>query len=252
MTATTDRMAPRKSDRSDLHAPPAVEAADVHVTYAVGAPPALDGVSISVAPGQRVGLLGANGAGKSTLLKSIVGLVPLQSGSIRIDGATLGERRKRVAYLAQQSELDWRFPISVQRFVMTGRYVHLGWLRRPGRNDAQQALDALSRLGIGSLANRQIGQLSGGQRQRVLLARALVQHADILLLDEPFTAVDAESREILTSVLEELHRAGATQIISTHEVGSLELDDAVYLHNGRVLSLAERDAAYRQLFAWTG
>jgi manganese/zinc/iron transport system ATP- binding protein len=135
---------------------------------------------------------------------------------------------------------------------MTGRYVHLGWLRRPGRDDARMALEALRRLGVGALADRQIGQLSGGQRQRVLLARALVQHADILLLDEPFTAVDAESREILTSVLNELRLAGVTQLISTHEVGSLDLDQVIYLHNGRLLSAAEREAAYHQLLAWTG
>jgi manganese/zinc/iron transport system ATP- binding protein len=198
-----------------------------------------------------VALLGANGAGKSTLLKAIVGLAPVQRGIIRIMDGPFSARRRHVAYLAQQSELDWRFPISVLRFVVTGRYVHLGWLRRPSRNDSPLALEALDRLGAAGLAQRQIGQLSGGQRQRVLLARALVQQAEIVLLDEPFTAVDAESREVLTGVLAELHDQGTTLLIATHETEAMELDQLIYLHGGRLLPAEARADDTHAMAAWT-
>jgi manganese/zinc/iron transport system ATP- binding protein len=222
----------------------AIEVRDVSVQYAGAAVPALARVSLRVPAGARVALLGANGAGKSTLLKAIVGLLPLQSGTISIQGAPFASRRSQVAYLAQQSEQDWRFPISVQRLVVTGRYVHLGWLRRPGKYDHELAMAALERLGVAGLAQRQIGQLSGGQRQRVLLARALVQQAAILVLDEPFTAVDADSRMVLLDVLAELHNNGTTLLLATHDVEPDDFDDVVFLHDGRILP---QDARLREL-----
>ncbi len=231
-------------------ADPAIAVCDVRVHYDGAAVPALDGVSIEVPIGSRVALLGANGAGKSTVLKAIVGLLPLQTGTIQVFGAPFPARRRQVAYLAQQSELDWRFPITVQRFVATGRYVHLGWLRRPGKQDGELALAALERLGVATLAQRQIGQLSGGQRQRVLLARALVQSAEVVLLDEPFTAVDVESREILIDVLEELHLQGTTLLIATHETEAMALDQTVCLHGGRILSPDTRER--ERLAGWCG
>jgi ABC-type Mn2+/Zn2+ transport system ATPase subunit len=236
------------------HTLPAILAEDVRVQYEGAEAPALDGVSLRVPRGARVALLGANGAGKSTLLKAIVGLAPVQAGTILIEGAPFAARRRSVAYLAQRSELDWRFPITVHRFVQTGRYVHLGWLRRPGRREGELAMAALDRLGVAGLAKRQIGQLSGGQRQRVLLARALVQQADIVLLDEPYTAVDAASRAVLTDVLSGLHADGATLVISTHEIDQLDLqpDEVVYLHSGRILPPGERHRETHRLAEWTG
>jgi manganese/zinc/iron transport system ATP- binding protein len=198
-----------------------------------------------------VALLGDNGAGKSTLLKAIVGLVPLQSGTIRIQGVPFPSRRRQVAYLAQQGEQDWRFPISVEGLVLTGRYVHLGWLRRTSKRDRELAMAALDRLGVAGLAHRQIGQLSGGQRQRVLLARALVQEAAILLLDEPFTAVDAESRAVLTEVLAELHRDGTTLLIATHDVDPDDFDEMTYLHAGHIVPGPARPQDEQRMHEWT-
>ena len=100
-----------------------------------------------------------------------------------------------MAYLPQREEIDWRFPISVERLVLTGRYVHLGWFRWPKAGDYQITRAVMDRLGLSNLASRQIGKLSGGQQQRVLVARALAQGADLLLLDEPLNAVDAETRD---------------------------------------------------------
>jgi manganese/zinc/iron transport system ATP- binding protein len=226
---------------------------NVRVEYERAQAPALDGVSLRVPIGARVALLGANGAGKSTLLKAIVGLAPVQSGTIRVMGGSFAAHRRQVAYLAQQSELDWRFPITVRRFVVTGRYVHLGWLRRPSKHDGELAMAALERLGIADLADRQIGQLSGGQRQRILLARALAQNAEIVLLDEPLTAVDAETRSVLTDVLAELHAHGTTLLISTHDVETMDMDELVYLHAGRVLpsEMAAHSHAHRGMAPWT-
>jgi len=195
-----------------------LEVTDLRVRYERATSAALDGVSVAIPEGARVALVGANGSGKSTLLKAIVGLVPVQSGSIRIGGDGVSDWRRRVAYLPQVGELDWRFPVSVERLVVTGRYVHLAWWQRPGRRDVELARAALKQVGVSNLADRQIGQLSGGQRQRVLLARALAQGADILLLDEPFNAVDAESRSVVLQVLDELQRAGTTLVIAMHDL----------------------------------
>ena len=108
-----------------------LEVTDLRVRYERATSLALDGVSVAIPEGARVALVGANGSGKSTLLKAIVGLVPVQSGSIRIGGASASDSRRRVAYLPQVGELDWRFPVSVERLVVTGRYVHLAWWQRP-------------------------------------------------------------------------------------------------------------------------
>jgi ABC-type Mn2+/Zn2+ transport system ATPase subunit len=237
-TAGAPAIAPGKD--SILAQETAIEIQDVWVQYEGASLPALSGVSLRVPVGASVALLGANGAGKSTLLKAIIGLLPRQRGAIRIQGAPFQSRRREVAYLAQQNEQDWRFPISVLRLVLTGRYVHLGWLRRAGTRDRDLAHAALERLGVADLAQRQIGQLSGGQRQRVLLARALVQQAEILLLDEPFTAVDAESRTVLTDVLAELHRKGTTLLVATHNVDPEDFDEVVFLHSGRIQPADER------------
>src|SRR5204863_8950188 len=110
---------------------------------------------------------------------------------VRVGGLPAGGCRHRVAYLPQRAEVDWRFPVSLRGLVLAGRYVNLGWLRRPSRYDRAVAAAAIDRLGLSELADRQIGQLSGGQQQRALLARALAQQADLLLLDEPLNAVDA-------------------------------------------------------------
>ena len=185
--------------------------------------------------GAQVALVGANGAGKSTLLKAIAGLLPVRHGSIAIYGNPVGACNHRVAYLPQRGEIDWRFPISLRRLVLTGRYVHLGWFRRPTKADAAIANAMIEQLGLTSLADRQISQLSGGQQQRVLLARALAQEADLLLLDEPLNAVDAETRATVGDVLRRLRSQGKTVITATHDLGRLEtdFDGALYLAAGR-------------------
>jgi ABC-type Mn2+/Zn2+ transport system ATPase subunit len=218
-----------------IPAAPALEAIKVSAGYASTDNPALREVSLRVPVGARVALVGPNGAGKSTLLKATAGLLPVDSGELRIYGRPVGACQQRVAYLPQRSEIDWRFPLNVRRLVLTGRYVHLGWLKRPNAHDDHRVEQVLERLGLRHLAQRQISQLSGGQQQRTLLARALVQEADLLLLDEPLNAVDAETRAVITSVLAELQQQGKTVIMATHDLGRLEtdFDGALYLSDGR-------------------
>ena len=214
---------------------PALEVRDLVVHYPGSQqPPALNGVSLCVQRGARVALVGPNGAGKSTLLKAIVGLLPLTSGEVRVFGQPVGVCHCDVAYLPQRGDLDWHFPISLRRLVLTGRYVHLGWFRRPTRRDWAIADAMIERLGLTELAERQIGELSGGQQQRALLARALAQESDLLLLDEPLNAVDADTRAVVEDVLAALKHEGKTVVAATHDLGRLEsdFDGALYLAEG--------------------
>lgn len=214
---------------------PALAAKGVSAGYAGTAGLALRGVNLRVPAGAGIALVGPNGSGKSTLLKAVAGLLSVSSGEIRVHGNDVGACHHRVAYLPQRGEVDWRFPITLQRLVTTGRYAHLGWLRRPGRGDREAVSRVMEDLGLTALANRQIGQLSGGQQQRALLARALVQEADLLLLDEPMNAVDAATRETISDVLSGLTRRGKTVIVATHDLADLasEFDGALYLREGR-------------------
>ena len=215
---------------------PALATDRLCVCYPATGCPALRDVSLRVPAGARVALIGPNGAGKSTLLKAVAGLLRVASGQVRIYGNPVGACHHRVAYLPQRGEIDWTFPIGVERLVLTGRYVHLGWLCRPGRRDRQVVRAVLRRLGLEGLASRQIGRLSGGQQQRALLARALAQEADLLLLDEPLNAVDAETRDIIDEVMRDLSRQGKTLLVATHELGRLAtaFDTAVHLQGGEL------------------
>jgi manganese/zinc/iron transport system ATP- binding protein len=214
---------------------PALALRAVSVGYPGATRPALDGVSLTVPVGAHVALVGPNGSGKSTLLKAAAGLLPIRAGEVRVYGHPPGACHHRVAYLPQRSAVDWRFPLTVRGLVLTGRYVHCGWLRRPGPRDAALVVDVLDLLGLTALADRQIGQLSGGQQQRALLARALAQEADLLLLDEPLNAVDAETRAVVAEVIAALRRQGKTVVVATHDLGRLEsdFDGALYLSEGR-------------------
>lgn len=219
---------------------PALAVEGLSVRYAGTEEDALKEVDLRVEVGQRVALVGANGSGKSTLLKAAAGLLPTPPGRVRIYGNAVGACHHRVAYLEQRSEVDWSFPVTVERLVMGGRYVHLGWFRHPGAEDRAAVEVALRRLGLTGLARRQIGALSGGQQQRALLARALAQEADLLLFDEPLTALDGETQGALLAVLRELHREGKTLVMATHDLDRVEaeLDRAFRFDRGRVQVLS--------------
>ena len=203
---------------------PSLQCNNVWIKYPRSEAPAVCDVSFSVAQGSRVALIGANGAGKSTLLKAAAGLLPVAAGNIRVHGSVPGGCCHRVAYLAQRNDLDWRFPMTVRRFVLTGRYVHLGWFRRPHRDDLDIVDRMMALLQIADLADRRIEELSGGQQQRTLLARAMTQEADMLLLDEPFNAVDEQTRVVMREVLRALSQAGKTIVAATHDPREIEFE----------------------------
>jgi manganese/zinc/iron transport system ATP- binding protein len=247
----------RRRHADPVAAADALVADGLTVCYPGSPRPAVKQVCLRVPPGTRVALVGPNGAGKSSLLKAVAGLLPASGGSLRIYGNVVGACHHRVAYLPQREEIDWRFPISVERLVLTGRYVHLGWFRRPKARDYQITRAVMERLGLCDLAGRQIGRLSGGQQQRVLVARALAQGADLLLLDEPLNAVDACTRAALRDVFRDLHQQGKTVLVATHDLGRLasEFDAAVYLSAGRQVPPPEGAFAGLPVgkeCAWTG
>lgn len=180
--------------------------------------PVLEGLNLHLEPGEFVGLIGANGAGKTTLLRSILGLVPIRSGSIEALGKSPIAARTQIGYVPQKHLFQWDFPITVEQAVLTGRTKAIGWFRKAGTYDWRAVYSALDRTELTALRNRVIGELSGGQKQRVLLARALASDPQLLLLDEPFTGIDAPTQTCLNRLYQELAASGLTILMSTHDM----------------------------------
>ncbi len=203
---------------------------------AYGRTSVLEGVTGSVTRGGSVALIGPNGAGKTTLIRAMLGLMPLTSGRIEVLGVSPAEARGRVAYVPQADVLDPEFPVSVLQVVLMGRSRRIGWLRRAGSEDKAIAMDALRRVGVADRAGDRFGVLSGGQRQRVLLARAVAQEAELLLLDEPFNGVDATTTDLLIEVLGDLRATGVAVVMSTHDlaVAHLACDEACLLNRQQI------------------
>ncbi|RRQ26851.1 metal ABC transporter ATP-binding protein [Rhodococcus sp. Eu-32] len=215
---------------------PALDVAGVGVRYRDVT--ALVDASLTLQPGRICGLVGMNGSGKSTLFKAIMGVVRPDSGSIRIFGGPPVDARKSgtVSYVPQSESVDWTFPISVREVVMMGRYGKQNWMRSPRAQDRRAVTEALDRVELTELADRQIGQLSGGQRKRAFVARAIAQEAALLLLDEPFAGVDKRTESTITRLLRELTSAGASVLVSTHDLHGLpDLCDEAVLLQQRVL-----------------
>lgn len=195
-----------------------LEVHDLTVSYANK--PVLWGIDFELPQGKIAGIIGPNGAGKSTLLKSIMGLIPVSSGYVKIFDQSLNTVRKRVSYVPQRESVDWDFPVSVLDVVMMGRYGQLGLFKSPTAADKQVALAALEKVGLSAFQHRQIGQLSGGQQQRVFLARALAQDADVYLMDEPFAGVDAATERAIIELFKEISASGKTVIVVHHDLQS--------------------------------
>jgi manganese/zinc/iron transport system ATP- binding protein len=207
------------------------------LTVAWSRKPVIWDVEFDVAPGQLVGIIGPNGAGKSTLLKAVMDLVPRASGRIEVFGRSWRQNRHRVGYVPQRESVDWDFPVSVLDVVTMGLYSRIGWFRPVLRRHRELAMRALERVGIGEYAHRQISQLSGGQQQRTFLARALVQEADLYLMDEPFSAVDAATEQAIVGLLREMRAAGRTALVIHHDLHTVpDYFDSVVLLNMRVVA----------------
>ena len=191
---------------------------------------ALEKVSFDVQRGERVAIVGPNGSGKSTLFKALVGLLHPKTGRVQTDGAEIG-------YVTQRSAVDWTFPVTVHDVVMMGRIGKMGWLRWQRPLDRRIVRRCLAEVGMAGYASQQIGELSGGQQQRVFIARALAQEATILLMDEPFSGVDAPSQEAIMDILDRLHDQGVTLLVSTHDLNlAAERFDRLALLNRQLVA----------------
>ena len=207
------------------------------MTIAYHKKPVLWDVDLDVPEGKLVGIIGPNGAGKSTMIKAIMELVPKASGWVRVYGKEYGEMRKIIGYVPQRESVDWDFPICPLDVVLMGRYGHIGWMRRPGKQDRELARESLDLVGMGDFADRQISQLSGGQQQRVFLARALAQDARIYMMDEPFAGVDAATERAIIDILVSLREQGKTIMVVHHDLQTVtEYFDWVIMLNMRVVA----------------
>jgi len=207
------------------------------MTVAYHRKPVLWNVDYIAPRGKLIAIVGPNGSGKTTLIKAVLDLVPRVSGSVRFFGAAYRKQRARVGYVPQRETVDWDFPIDALQVVAMGLYRKIGWFRPVTRPYREMAWDALRRVGMGDYAHRQISQLSGGQQQRVFLARALVQDADVYLMDEPLAGVDAASEQAIIAILRELRGRGKTVIVVHHDVQTVqEYFDHVILMNMRIVA----------------
>ncbi|MBD3184831.1 ATP-binding cassette domain-containing protein [Candidatus Poribacteria bacterium] len=207
------------------------------LTVAYRDKPVLWDIDLNVPPGVLMAIVGPNGAGKTTLIKSILGLVKPAAGQVLIYGKPYQQQRSLVGYVPQRESVDWDFPTSVLDVVMMGRYGIIGWIRRPGREDRELAMQALEKVRMQDFANRQISQLSGGQQQRVFLARALVQDAKVYLMDEPFQGVDATTEKAIVELLQQLRSDGRTVAVVHHDLQTvIEYFDWVTLLNVRSIA----------------
>ena len=210
---------------------------------------AIRDVSFTLQGGTTCALVGVNGSGKSTLFKSLMGQIKPKSGSIRLCGLLVPQALKRnlVAYVPQSEEVDWQFPVSVYDVVMQGRYGYLNFLRLPKAEDKRKVQEAMERVGIAHLAQRQIGELSGGQKKRVFLARALAQQSKIILLDEPFTGVDVKTEDAIVDLLGQLRGQGHLILVSTHNLGMVpDFCDQVVMINRTVLAAGRTEHTFNQ------
>ena len=210
---------------------------------------ALDNASFSIPRQSITALVGINGSGKSTLFKAIMGFVKSSGGRIELFGGSVKDALKAnlVAYVPQNEEIDWDFPVLVKDVVMMGRYGHMGFLKIPNDNDYEIVKDSLKKVGMLELENRQISELSGGQRKRVFLARALAQQSEIILMDEPFTGIDVNTEEEIMELLREMKAEGKVMLISTHNLGSVpEFCDRTILLNKTVLAEGETTKVFTQ------
>ena len=228
-----------------MKGPAALEVHNLTVSY--DRRPVLWDIDFHLPAGQLIGVIGPNGSGKTTLLKSIMGLVPLSSGYVRLFDQALEEVRSQVSYVPQRTSVDWDFPASVMDVVLMGRYRKNNLFRRLSKRDRELAVEALEQVNLLPYADRQISQLSGGQQQRVFIARSLCQQADLYLMDEPFAGVDAASESAILDLLAKLKEAGKTVVIVHHDLHTAhEFFDWIVLLNTRLIAAASKEVAFTQ------
>lgn len=196
---------------------------------------ALENLTFHLHVGERVAVVGPNGAGKSTLFKVVAGVQEPSSGYVNIFGSQ-PDQHVCVGYVPQRSQVDWQFPVNVADVVMMGRIARMGWINWPKRSDWQKVDYALETVGLLDLRARQIEQLSGGQQQRMFIARALAQEAELMLMDEPLSGLDAPSKKEILDLLDHLRDKNVTLMVATHDLDeAAQYFDRVMLLNRKLL-----------------
>lgn len=228
---------------------PLVEVRDV--TFGYGQEVVLDHVSLVIEPRDFLAVIGPNGGGKTTLLKAILGLVRPWSGEVVFHLPSGSDPRGRLGYVPQFSTFDRDFPLRIADMVLMGRLGRRSVLRPYSREDRAAAGRAIERLGLTGVARSHASEVSGGQLQRALIARALVSEPEVLFLDEPTASIDAESRETLRELLEDLNRT-IPIVVVTHDVTSLApmvrriacINRKLFYHGDPELSLEVMEEVY--------
>ena len=182
-----------------------------NLTVAYGENIALEDLNLDIEIGSLMALVGPNGAGKSTLIKTILKFLIQITGEIKINAKTL-------AYVPQRNSVDWDFPTTLFDVVEMGCYGRVGLFKRVSKEEKQKVLKAIEQVGMLEFKDRQISELSGGQQQRAFIARALVQEADIYLMDEPFQGVDSTTEKSIVEILKQLKAEGKTIIVVHHDL----------------------------------
>lgn len=185
-----------------------------NVTLGYDRHPAVHHLTGEVAAGALVAVIGPNGAGKSTLFRGLAGILKPLSGSIDVGGLDIRD----IAYLPQSADIDRSFPISVFDFVGTGLWRRIGFFGGMGNSERDRITQALAAVGLNGFENRAIGTLSGGQMQRMLFARVLLQDARLIVLDEPFNAIDTKTSADLLALVKRWHGEGRTVLAALHDM----------------------------------
>lgn len=210
-----------------------------HLTVGYDSGIALTDITFELPRAISLAVVGPNGAGKSTLIKVLAGLITQSEGEVTVFGANPGGHIC-IAYVPQRSQVDWQFPVSVRDVVMMGRSGRLGLLRAPGRKDWEIVDHALSIVNLKGQAHRQISELSGGQQQRMFIARALAQEAELMLMDEPLTGLDASSQADIMDIIDLLRAQGVTILVALHDLKlAAERFDAVMLLNHELIGFGD-------------
>ncbi len=222
-----------------------------HATFGFPGVIALKDITLDIVEGEFIGIIGPNGSGKTTLCKAVLGLMRPLEGNLQIFDCACEElrchHRARIGYLPQKGRLDQNFPITVLEAVMMGRYGVLGLFRRPAKQDQEIALQALANVGMQDHRATALGHLSGGQQQRVLIARALAQQPQVLLLDEPTTGIDITTQHSVLDLIRRLHRDfGLTVLLVTHDINMIRSKvDRLVLLKTRLFAAGAPDAVLK-------
>jgi len=224
-----------------MHEDAIIQLEDVSTVYEGESRPAIKNITLSLKRNELVYIVGPNASGKTTLLETINGLLPPFKGKVSVFGLDVQSHGKRVrceiGYVPQDFMVKPGEPYTALDVVLMGRYGRIGFLHRPEEKDKQKAIEAMKLLDIQELADRSMGKLSGGQQQKVMLARAFAKNPKILLLDEPFSNLDPDSRGQIPSLITRLHEEkDLTTLIVTHDIHHMidHCNRVVVVTNGKI------------------